>query len=52
MAKFSKTYNGANKVRGEAPDLEMPNLDPELQTEFGLDNDPGYTDPERDEYWK
>lgn len=52
MKKFSRTYNGARRIKGETPELELPNLAPELQTEFGMD-EPGFTAPdERDEYWK
>lgn len=34
--------------RAEAPDLEMPDLAPELQTEFGLDEKPGFEVQRRD----
>jgi hypothetical protein len=34
---FSKTFNGSKKAKSEAPDLEMPDISPELAAQQGLD---------------
>ncbi|MCL7965382.1 MAG: hypothetical protein M8858_08190 [marine benthic group bacterium] len=53
MKEFGKSYNGAGRVAGKAPDLEAPELTPELQQEFGFTQEPegdyGYTE-ERERY--
>ena len=34
---FSKTYDGTKKAKSEAPDLEMPDISPELAAQQGFD---------------